>query len=82
MTWSLLTYVLPFALFFGLWAWLRFIITRRTTEPEQEPSTRSRAASDERDDAAPAPQRSRRAALLPIAVVLGISIVARKLLGY
>jgi hypothetical protein len=138
MTWSAFAYLLPFALFVGLWIWLRFVTTRPTAAPEQQSpvatpklrvvpvtitivvltllaigaayladpglgrallvyvvpfmvifglwtalmqrSARSRAAPANQDVASTAPQRSRRAALLPVAVVLGLSIVARALI--
>jgi hypothetical protein len=84
MTWSLVVYLLPFALLFGLGAWLRFIATRRTADREQQsPATATLgAAPTERDAAAPAPERSRRAALLPVALVIGLAILARKLIGF
>jgi hypothetical protein len=139
MTWSAFTYLLPFALFVGLWIWLRFVTTRPTAGPERQSpvatpklrvvpvtitvvvltlwgigaayvadpglgrallayvvpfmvffglwialmqrSTRSRTAPANQDVASSAPQRSRRAALLPVAVVLGISIIARALIN-
>lgn len=139
MTWSAFTYLLPFALFVGLWIWLRFVTTRPTAGPEQQSpvatpklrvvpvtitivvlallgigaayladpgrgrallfyvvpfmvifglwtalmhrSTRSRPAPANQDVAPTAPPRSRRAALLPVAVVLGLSIVARALIN-
>jgi len=139
MTWSAFTYLLPFALFAGLWIWLRFVTTRPTAAPEQQSpvatpklrvvpvtitivvltmlgigaayladpgvgrallvyvvpfmvffgvwivllrrSTRSRTAPASQDVARTAPQRSRRAALLPVAVVIGISIIARALIN-
>jgi hypothetical protein len=139
MTWSAFTYLLPFALFAGLWIWLRFVTTRPTAGPEQQSpvatsklrvvpvtitivvltllgigaayladpglgrallvyvvpfmvifglwaallqrSARSRATPADQDVARTAPERSRRAALLPVAVVLGISIIARALIN-
>jgi hypothetical protein len=140
MTWSVLTYLLPFGLFAGLWIYLRFVTSRPAATSEQQSpvatpklrvipvtitivvltllgigvayvadpelgrallvyivpfmvifglwiallqrSTRSRTAPANAAAAAPtAPQRSRRVALLPVAVVLGISIIARALLN-
>jgi putative copper export protein len=139
MTWSGLTYLLPFALFAGLWFYLRFVTTRSSAASEQQSpvstprlrvvpvtitvvvltllgigvayvadpelgrallvyivpfmvffgvwiallqrSTRSRTAPASEDVAPTAPQRSRRAALVPVAVVLGISIIARALIN-
>jgi hypothetical protein len=139
VTWSAFTYLLPFALFAGLWIYLRFVTTRPTAGSElQSPivtpklrvvpvtitivvlallgigaayladpevgrallvyvvpfmaffglwivllqrSTRSRTASANRDVAPTLPQRSRRAALFPVALVLGISLLARRLMS-
>jgi hypothetical protein len=58
--------VLPFVMFFGVWMVLG-AWAGRPHEPQ--------------DVAPTAPQRSRRAALLPVAVVLGISIIARALIN-
>ena len=64
---ALLAYIVPFMVIFGLWIALL------------QRSTRSRTAPAGEDVVPTAPQRSRRAALLPVAVVLGISIIARAL---
>jgi hypothetical protein len=58
--------VLPFVLFFGVWMILGAWAGRGHELPE-----RSGAATN----------RSRRAALLPVAVVIGISLLARKLMS-
>jgi hypothetical protein len=69
---GLLVALVPFVIFFAFWMFM----IRRTTRP---PST----APPESPPGRPAvTQRSRRMALLPIAVVLGISAIVRALIGH
>ncbi|MDX6545727.1 MAG: hypothetical protein QOG02_1501, partial [Gaiellales bacterium] len=68
---GLLVALVPFVILFAFWMFM----IRRTTRP---PST----APESPPGRPVVTQRSRRMALLPIAVVLGISAVVRALIGH
>jgi protein-S-isoprenylcysteine O-methyltransferase Ste14 len=68
---GLLVAIVPFVIFFGLWMFLSWRVKRPPTITAESPPGRPVVTA-----------RSRRMALLPIALVLGISAIVRALIGH